>query len=368
MTKKIKSKHANEARLVNNWGYSKESDYILENIALLVSSGVGISESVSIVSGEIKSSKLKKILSSVINDLDNGLPLWESFQSARLFNENYINLIKVSEESGRLTDNLKVIVSQQQRERTFKSKIRTAMAYPLIVFSLIIIVGLGISWFILPRLTSAFSGLRIKVPLITQILMDFGNFLQNYGYIFVPLTFISVTLIVYFLFINRRTKFIGQAILIKTPIASDIIKQTEIARLGFVLGGLLSSGLSITEALNSLVKTSVYRKYTKLYQHLSEKIEEGYSFKNSLESYKDSAQLIPIPVQQMIVAGEKSGNLPDILARVDHIYEEKVDISTENLAIIIEPVLLVIVFLGVLMVAVAVIIPIYSMIGNVGGG
>ncbi|MGE5327784.1 MAG: type II secretion system F family protein [Thiobacillus sp.] len=348
------------------WGSPKERDFILENTALLISAGIGISESVSIVAESLKSRQLKKVLARVIESLEEGIPFWKSLDMVGLFNDNYINLIKVSEGSGRLIDNLKLIVSQQQKDRTFKAKVRAAMIYPGIVFSLIIVIGLGIAWFVLPKLLSAFTGMKLKVPLITQLLMNFGSFLQDYGYIFVPTFLIGLFLLFYFMFIFKKTRFIGQAILIHVPVAKDIMKQTEIARFGFVLSGLLKSGLPVIEAIDSLIKTSTYRPYTKFYKHLYSKIEEGYSFKNSFISYKSSKKLIPLPIQQMIIAGEKSGNLPDVLEKIALIYEEKVDVSAENLAILLEPLLLIIIFAAVLTIALAVIIPIYSLIGNMG--
>jgi type II secretory pathway component PulF len=349
------------------WGYPKERDYILENVALLISAGIGIAESVSIVSEGLKSKVLKKILTKVVSSLDDGVPFWKSLDSVGLFADNYINLIKVSEQSGRMVESLKMIVLQQQKERTLKSKVRLAMMYPIIVSGLIVIIGLGISWFILPKLMTAFSGMNVKIPLVTRVMMDFGVFLQNYGYIFVPSFIFGLFLTFYIFFVNKNTRFIGQNILIRTPVARDIIKQTEISRMGFVLSSLLNSGMPVIDSLESLIKTSTYSKYTNLYKFIYSKVNDGFSFKNSLSLFKGSTKLIPLPIQQMIIAGEKSGNLPGVLGKVSQIYEEKVDTSTANLAIILEPILLIIVFLGVLAIALAVILPIYSMIGNIGG-
>ena len=108
----------------------------------------------------------------------------------------------------------------------------------------------------------------------------------------------------------------------------------------------------------------IFYNYKKFFYFLREKIEEGNSIHNTFRLYKDSDQLITIPVQQMIGSAEKSGRLQETLLKIGEIFEEKTEISTKNLAVILEPILLIIIWLGVVAVALAVILPIYSLIGG----
>ena len=116
-----------------------------------------------------------------------------------------------------------------------------------------------------------------------------------------------------------------------------------------------------------MYKRQVYRPYTKFYAHLEDKISEGYSFQKSFESYKRTTKLIPVPIQQLLFAGERSGNFTDVLYKISEIYSEKVDASADNLSIIVEPILLFIVGLGVLIIGLSVILPIYTLVGSIGG-
>ena len=138
----------------------------------------------------------------------------------------------------------------------------------------------------------------------------------------------------------------------------------EIARLGYLLGTLLNAGLPITHAFDSLAEATEISQYKKLYLHLSSSIGDGNSIQKSLASFKHVNRLIPRPVEQLIVAGEQSGTLAQSLLKIGQVYETKADAVTKNLMVILEPVLLVIVWLGVVAVALAVILPIYSLIGG----
>ena len=131
-----------------------------------------------------------------------------------------------------------------------------------------------------------------------------------------------------------------------------------------LLGTLLEAGLPITQALDSLAQATEIAQYKKLYLHLRGAVADGNSFQKSFMLFKNINRLIPAPMQQLIVAGEQSGGLPTTLLKIGQLFEAKADLTTKNLTVILEPILLLIVWLGVVAVALAVILPIYSLIGN----
>jgi type II secretory pathway component PulF len=257
-----------------------------------------------------------------------------------------------------------MLVLQQQKERDFSSKVKSAMAYPAFVLSVTFAVGLGIAWFILPRLATVFASLSIELPLITQILINFGKFLGTYGNTVVPAIIVAFVVLFYLLFFFPGTKIIGQFLSLHTPAVGKLIKQSEVARFGYVLGTLLSSGMPVLEALKSLSQSTELRSYRKFYRYLEKNLEEGASLKDCFLSYRTVSGLFPKSLQQLLIAGEQSGSLSNALIKIGEMYEDKIEITTKNLAIILEPLLLFIVWLGVLAVAVAVILPIYSLVGS----
>lgn len=131
-----------------------------------------------------------------------------------------------------------------------------------------------------------------------------------------------------------------------------------------MLGTLLSSGIPVIDAFSSLISATTSSIYIKLYQHMHNRVAQGNSFQKSLSLYKDSRKLIPAPIQQMIIVSEQSGNLPETFLKIGQNSEQKIDNTAKNLSVMLEPVLLIIVWLGVLAVALAVILPIYSLIGG----
>lgn len=344
---------------------ASDKDYLLENIAMLQTSGMDLGTSLESIKSEIKNQSIRAKIDQMSKSMLSGASFWKSIELTKLFPAYIISLIRIGEESGKLAENLKIVITQQSRERELKSRVQSALMYPLFVFGLTIIVGVGIAWFILPRLSTVFSGLDIELPLITKILIGAGAFLGKYGIFVVPLIVALLGAMVYLLFINPKTKHIGEEILLRLPIFSRLIKEVEISRMGFLLGTLLGSGIPVIEAFESLVSASTSQTYQKFYRFLKQKVTEGNSIQKSLATYPSVHKLVPGPVLQMIATAEKSGHLAETFSKIGEIYEEKTTTTTKNLSVLLEPILLVIVWLGVVAVALAVILPIYSLIGGI---
>lgn len=339
-------------------------EYLLENLSLLVSSGLPILVALDSIYAEVRSKEMKAIISRMKGEIEEGASLSTTLEHTRLFPEHVISLIRIGEESGRLIENLKVVRSQQEKERIFRGKIRSAMLYPVFVLSLTVIVGIGISWFILPKLAVVFSQLHIKLPALTKVLIAFGNFLGEWGFIVMPASLILASVLIYFLFFFAKTRWIGQGILYTTPGVRQLIREVELARFGYLLGTLLEAGLPIVRSLLAVEESTTLLRYRDLYRHLKQNIEDGNSFQKSFASFPKSKIFIPIPIQQLIVAGEQSGRLSETFIKIHENFDAKIDTTTKNLTVIVEPILLVIVWLGVVAVALAVILPIYSLVGE----
>ncbi|MCR4328492.1 MAG: type II secretion system F family protein [Patescibacteria group bacterium] len=350
------------------FGLSKERDYFIENLSMLIASGMPITSALDAMALEMRSRRMKSIVADIKADIESGSPLWKALVTTNLFPDHAVSLIQLGEESGKLMENLKVVAVEQEKDRVFKSKLRSAMMYPVFVLSLTVIIGVGIAWFILPKLATVFSQLKIKLPLITKILIESGIFLGNYGQYVVPAGIVVMGLFFFFLFSFRKTKFIGQFVLFSSPGIKGLIKEVEVARFGYLLGTLLEAGLPITHVFNSLANATEVAPYRKLYFHLRDSIKDGNSLQKSFGTFRHANRLIPAPIQQLIFVGEQSGSLSTTSLKIGATFETKADTSTKNLAVILEPILLVIVWLGVVAVALAVILPIYNLIGGFNAG
>lgn len=331
---------------------------------MLVASGMGITSALDALRSEMKSYKMRKSLAEVIQAVEDGVPMWQAFEMLELFPDHAIALLRIGEESGRLSENLQVISVESEKSLSFRSKLQSAMLYPAFVLAIAAGVGVGISWFILPRLATVFEQLDVTLPGITRFLMWFGELLQAHGLILVPIGILLFGLFIHTLFFNKKTKFIGQTILFYIPAIRKLVLEIEVARFGYLLGTLLRAGLPIVDSLDSLEKSTIFAPYKKMYAYLRDSIADGNTFHQSFLLNKKTDKLFPKSVQQMIVSGEKSAGLSDILLKMGEAYEVKIEDTTKNLSVLLEPILLVVVWLGVVGVALAVILPIYTLVGQ----
>lgn len=344
---------------------SLNKSYLIENLATLVEAGINIPEALSIVSSGIKNKSFKSVVDGIKDSVDSGFSLWQSFEKTGIFSKRDISLIMIGEDSGHLVENLNILSLQHQKEKFFRYKVYSALMYPSLVLFLVLVIGTGMSWFLLPRLALVFVQLDAKLPTITKIMISVGNFFGNYGLFFFPLLFIFLFLFFYIIFVHKKTKVIGQKFLFNFFSTRKLILEAELSRFGYVLGTLLNAGFSIDESLRLMNQASTLPFYGDFYLYLSESVSDGISLKDSFNSFNGSQRLIPSSVQEMIFVGERSGKLPEILLKIGKNYEEKLDITTRNLSAVLEPVLLIAVWLGVVFLALSIILPVYNLISNI---
>jgi len=345
-------------------GLGEEKKYFIENLGMLLGAGINPESALQIIEAGTKSSRMQRVLQSLRNEIEKGSPLWLALQKSGILAERYITLLRIGEQTGKIVENLNILSAQEQKENDFRAKIRSATLYPAFVLCLAIVLGLGISWFILPRLAIVFSQMNIKLPLLTRILINIGNFLARRGKIVIPSFLAFLFLGFYLLFVFKKTKFLGQALLFRLPGIKRVIVETELARFGYLLGTLLETGIPLVESLTSLAEATNFYAYQKLYSHLRQSTEAGLSFAQSFASYQKTERLIPLPVQHLVMAAEQSGKLPEAFLSIGRKFEAQAEVTTKNLTTMLEPILIIAIWLGVVFIALAIIMPIYSLIGG----
>lgn len=342
----------------------KEREYFTENLALLLKAAVPVSQALASLQETARSRGMRKAIEEMLKDIEAGISLADALQRSGIVSGQTLALVRLGEQSGHLVENMQLAAQQEEKRHFFRSKVRAALIYPAFVLSMTVIVGLGVAWFLLPRLSDTFAQLNIDLPLLSRLMIGLGNFLKEHGLLVVPGVLVFFFFVGYIIFVAPRTKFIGEKILYSIPGIAPLLRQVEVAQFGYLLGTLLEAGLPVTQALNLLSGASNSRQYQRFYDYLSKSLEDGQSFQQSLREYKKASKLLPPSVQQMIIAGEHSGSLSQVLLTVGRTYEQKSEITTQNLEAIIEPVLLIIVWIGVMAVAVAIIVPIYGLLGG----
>ncbi|MCW1930561.1 MAG: type II secretion system F family protein [Candidatus Kerfeldbacteria bacterium] len=352
-------------RFLNNISISADEKLLfIEHVTMLLAAGMDMIHILESAQEDIKSNRLRKIIRKLRDDVDAGFPLWQALDASQLMPRHVVSLVRIGEQSGRLPENLKIVVGQQRRDREFAARIRSALLYPGFVLMLTVIIGLGISWFILPKLTTIFAQLDVDLPLVTRLLIIVGAEFGRHGAIIVPSILIGLCVLIYVVFIWHRTRFTGQALLLLLPGVRKLVQEIEISHLGYMLGTLLDAGLPIVEALDSVAQSAIFYKYKKFYLRAARAVNDGQPLRIFFAQYHHIRKLFPSSIEQLVVAGEQSGALPKTLLDIGVMYEEKITNTTKNLSVILEPILLVIVWLGVITVALAVVLPVYSLIGG----
>lgn len=329
-------------------------------VANMLRSGMSLVEALDILQSQTTSKRMQAIVQQVMQSVSNGKSLAASLQQfPAVFGGLIIGMVKVGEASGTLEQNLDYVAHVLEKDYDLRKKVTSAMIYPAIVLSATLILGTGLTIFILPKLVKMFSTFRLELPLITKIFLAVANFLVHDGY-FVLGGIVVLGIVLRVLIRARATKPFFHRLNLTMPIIKRTAHFVNLARLCRVLGLLLRSGVTINEslAITSQVVDNVH--YQQQLEIAGAAVQRG----KSLGAILTDERYIPRMANRMIVVGEKTGRLPETFSYLADFYEEELDHATKNLSTVIEPMLLV--FIGVVLgfLAVAIISPIYQFTGS----
>jgi len=341
----------------------QEKVFFTKHLAVMLKSGINIVEALKVLVDQTPSAGLKKVLNNVVADVKNGQSLAKALEKhPHVFDNFYINLVKVSEESGTLDEGLSFLSKQLAKDYSLRQKIKTAMLYPGLIFTATIIMGGFISLFILPQLVDFFSSFDVELPMATKILLYFANLMKNHGMAILG-GFCIFSILIYFFI---RLPFIlplWHRMILNIPLIGKVILYGQLAGFSRNLGVLIKSGLSITNSIETTAKTLNNITYVRALTFAQEQVTKGKSLASVLESFPK--KIFPGLVVKMVAVGEKSGSLEESLMYLGDFYEEEIDNISKNLTTILEPILLIFIGLVVGFVAIAIISPIYELTGSI---
>ncbi len=341
-----------------------EKIFLLENLRVMIKAGLSIVEAFQIISKQTSNLKMKQMLSGVTAEIEAGRALAETLEHyPKLFPSIYVKMIGAGEISGKLDESLENIVNQMKKTSAMNSKIRGAMIYPAVIFMAIIGISVEMMVFVLPKLLSVFTEMNVQLPLPTRILIAVSNAFIN-STLGIPNTiwFLIIVILLGWGFFKLqkipRVKSLMHTILLKTPIFGKMSKEINLARFTLTLSSLSKSAIPIVEALNITAAVLGNVHYRDALLDTAQKVKTGKNISEILENYPT---LFPPLVTQMIMVGERSGSVENLLDELSIYYNDEVDQKLKNISTVIEPVI--ILFLGLVVggLAVAVIMPMYSL-------
>ena len=335
---------------------------LLSNLSTMFNAGIPILETVESMAEDAKGNT-KKILDSVQADLVQGQSVYSAFSKfPKVFNKVTINVIRASEEAGTLDVVLKDIKAQTQKDMEFMDSIKSALTYPVVILITFILVLLMILIVVIPKVATVFNQLKIDLPLPTQILILFSNLILQFT---IPLLIVLAVLGFLIVFFYRTKRQLLLGVLFSFPIISNLIKNIDLARFSRSMFLLLTSGITITNALELTREVVIRRDIAKAISDAQSTVLSG---KRLSESFKARKDLFPGIVVKIIEAGEKTGTLDKSMQEVSDHMDYQVTSSLKKIVALLEPLMLV--FVGILVggMMFSIISPIYGLISQVGGG
>jgi len=329
-------------------------------LAAMLNSGLALSDGIEVMLEESKNVLMRKILSDMSYSLEQGQQLSSVFERyPSVFEPYFLTLIRAGEVSGKLGEVFKYLEAQLRSEYALSSKVKGALLYPGIVFTAMIGIGFLMFFFVLPQIGKVFLNLKLPLPAFTKALFTVSLVLSSQ---IVPIIVLCIlgTVGLFFALKNRAIRNILSMIIRPLPLISNFIKRVDLARFNRIFSTLLISAVPITEALEISLNSLSWYEYKKISSALPEQIRKG----KSLASAMKENRVFPSLMIQMVAAGEKSGTLDSSLSDLATFYEQEVEEELKNLTQILEPILMLLVGISVGVMILAIIAPIYSVVGS----
>lgn len=335
----------------------REQALFAKRLSLLIKAGVPLLKSLTILSRQTKSRANKKMFARITRDIENGQYLAKSLGSfKKTFGEFAINIIRVGETSGTLSENLKYLADELDKKRRLRQKVIGALVYPAVIMIAALAVSALMTVFLFPKLLPIFKSLNVPLPLMTRIMLFLSDFLTHYWWLII-LALVLFAILFTLLMRIQRFRFVVHRITLSMPIIGSLFKDYYLVNMCRTLGILIKSSVHILEATTIAADTSTNLAYRKELQELHRSINKG---SNVAKHFQKNQRLFPNIMAQMIEIGENTGNLSDTFLYLADMYEEDLDEQTKRLSSVIEPVMMIGMGLLVGFIAISIITPIYE--------
>lgn len=326
-------------------------------LATMINAGLPITEALLILRSQSKGS-MQKIVAQILADVEAGESLSKSMgRHTKVFTPSYIALIKSGEVGGVLDAVLGRLADNLEKQQEFAGKVKGALIYPFIIVIGMIVVSLVMMIFVIPRLTSLYSEFNAVLPLPTRILIGISNFVVQYWFI---VAFV-VGLALYIFSLYKATKEGRRKVdelIFKVPIFGDLQKQIILTELTRTMALMVGSGVPILEALNITSGVVGNTIVSDALKDAAKQVEKGFPIAFSFARHPDA---FPFILSQMVAVGEETGKMDEVLTKVSHIFEVESDERVKGLTAAIEPMVMILLGLGVGFLVIAVILPIYNL-------
>ena len=341
----------------------KDIAIFFRQFSVMIDAGLPLVQCLEILAANQENVNFQRSLTGVRTTVEGGATLANAMRGyPKIFDDLTTNMIEAGETGGILDLILQRLATYVEKAVKLKAAVKSALIYPVSVISIAVIIVGCLLKFVVPIFVNLFASLQVDLPLPTRIVMGLSSFVQHFWYI--PLGSVVLAIIgIKQMKKNEKGRYIWDSFLLKLPVFGTVLRKIAVARFSRTLGTLLTSGVSILEALNITARTSGNAVLEQALLRVRKAIEEGRTIVDPL---KESG-VFPNMVTQMIGVGEATGAMDNMLQKIADFYEDEVDAATKDMLTLLEPIM--IAFLGVAVggIVISLYMPLFSMIAKLSG-
>ncbi len=339
-------------------GKVTESEVVLftRQFATMVSAGLSVSRCLEVLIDQTTNQKFKSVISDIQSQVTSGIALNAAFgRYPTIFPNAYIALCKAGESSGKLDEILLKLADTLEKDKDVKSKFKTALIYPSIILIAMAGVFVLMMVVVVPKLSDLYKSMGVSLPFITQMMIDISGFMLAYKVILLFVTFGLVFLFKYFMQTARGKNIMSQ-IMFSMPVIGPVNKLKEYTLFSRTLSMLLTAGVNMVEALTISGDVATNSELKRGVRDSTLLVERGVPLSEAV----GKSAIFPPMVYKMVEVGEETGNLDTVLARVSVYYANETDTAVARLSAALEPFILVFLGVGVGVLILSIITPIYK--------
>ena len=334
----------------------------LRQFAVMIRATIPISSSLATLKNQGYGKPFQKVLNDIYLDVQSGVLLSEAFKKhPRVFPDFFVKMIAIGEVTGSLDRVLESMADYYENDRKIRSKVKSALTYPIILLVLIVFVFIFITVVILPQFQSMIEELGGNVPLITLIVMDVSKFIrENFIYLFGGIG-LGILLLVLFFKRTKKGKYIWDSIKLHLPLIKGITKNLVTSRFAKAFVILLESGMNMSDCLDNLQKMLDNAVFAEKFKYTVEEVKRGRKISQSMSNIK----MFPPMIIEMIDVGEKSGNIEEVLKSTSKFFDECVEQSITKATTALEPIMIILLGVIVGIVILAVLLPMIALMQSI---
>ena len=331
-------------------------------IGTMLKAGVPISKTLEILQDQLESKELRKITKDVYDQVQKGISLSDAFRPySSSFPNTFMNMLEAGETSGTLDACMERAGQTYTRNARMNGKIKSAMVYPIVLLSLVVLIVAGMFIFVIPRFAELYESSSAELPALTQLLINISEFVVNYWYITLGVIVIVAVGIKLFLSTDYgRTKF--DAMKLRFPVIHKLIGKIYASRYARTLSSLNTAGVPLIESLNVTARSISNRYIEKKLYGVVDEVVRGEALSVPLER----AEVVPPMIIYMTKLGEESGMMDSLLEQTADFYDHESDIAIQTLTSILEPLMIIIMAAIIVPIIFAIILPVFNMHNIVG--